>query len=152
MFFKILSNQSQLQSGLFWFVTGIGFIATGISIIAFLPQSLRTVKSKKTNGVSVITFFIYTLANTLWFIWGILDLATSDSTDLIVVLKDLIVIIANIPCALWAGIILGIKIYNMYKYGEDCKKWKGKANMKQNDTSQLNLEPNINDLDIEPTL
>ncbi|MDQ7982753.1 MAG: PQ-loop domain-containing transporter [Spiroplasma sp.] len=132
MLFNLLTNQEKINSGLFWFVMGIGFIGTGIAIIAFLPQSLKTIKSKKTNGVSVLTFSFYTLANTLWFIWGILDLSFNSHNDLITILKDVIVIVANLPCAIWAGIILGIKIYNIYHYGEDCKKWKGKKNNSDN--------------------
>lgn len=138
--FNILSAQDKLNSGLFWVVMAIGWIGTLIAIIAFLPQSLKTIKTKKTNGVSITTFFIYTLANTLWFTWGILDLAINGNGDLITCLKDSIVIVANIPCALWSGIILGIKIYNMYQYGEDCKKWKGKANLKLNIETQTDFE------------
>lgn len=144
MLFKILNTQEQNYSGIFWFIMGIGFLATGISIIAFLPQSIRTVKSKKTNGVSFFTFFIYTFANILWIIWGILDLVNSDTGDLIIVLKDLIIILANIPCAIWSGIILGIKIYNMYHYGEDCKKWKGKIKNKNFSHSKTEINSNKN--------
>lgn len=136
LFHNILTNQTKINSSLFWFVMGIGFLGTGIAIIAFLPQSLKTLKSKKTNGVSVLTFSFYTLANSLWFIWGILDLVFNGNHDLITILKDSLVIVANIPCALWAAIILAIKIYNIYYYGEDCKKWKGKK--QQNKLSQLN--------------
>lgn len=136
MFFNLLSvetTQSQLQinSPLFWFVMGIGILGTGIAIFAFLPQSLKTVKEKKTNSISFPTFFIYTLANILWFVWGILHLYAHGTNDLITILKDSIIITANIPCALWSGIILGIKIYNMYQYGEDCKHWKGKKNIQK---------------------
>lgn len=136
-FNSILTNQEKINSSLFWLVMGIGFFGTGIAIIAFLPQSLKTLKSKKTNGVSVLTFSFYTLANSLWFIWGILDLVFNSNQDLITILKDSIVIAANVPCALWAAIILAIKIHNIYYYGEDCKKWKGKKN--QNDISQSNI-------------
>jgi len=113
----------------FWSATIIGFIATFIAVIAFLPQSLKTVRTKKTNGISLITFIIYTLANALWVFWGIIHLSYHGTSESSVVLKDAIVITANIPCTMWAAIILGIKIYNMYQYGEDCKKWQGKANM-----------------------
>lgn len=139
MLSNILSIQQQLHSVTFWFVMGIGFIATGLSIIAFLPQSFRTIKTKKTNGVSVMTFFLYTFANTVWFIWGILNLVTISNPDIITLMKNLIIIVANIPCAIWAGAILGIKIYNMYQYGEDCKKWKGKAQQKNNESSKVTI-------------
>lgn len=146
MLFKILTNQEQTNSQLFWFIMGIGFIAIFVSITSFFPQALKTIKTKKTNSVSIITFSLYTLANILWFVWGILDLVVNGKNDLIVILKDLIVIIANIPCAIWAGIILGIKIYNMYQYGEDCKKWKGKRNITKkivgSSNSFLDLNPN----------
>ncbi|MGL5268558.1 MAG: SemiSWEET family sugar transporter [Spiroplasma sp.] len=139
MLFRILNTQQQFYSVTFWFVMGIGFIATGLSIIAFLPQSFKIIKNKKTSGISVITFFLYTFANIIWFIWGILNLITIINPDIITLLKNLIIIIANIPCAIWAGAILGIKIHNMYKYGEDCKIWKGKSNLKNHKVNKLNI-------------
>lgn len=137
MLSKILVVQSQTLSQLFWLIMGIGFIATAVSIFAFFPQALKIIKTKKTNGVSIITFSIYTLANILWFIWGILDLIINGNNS-ITILKDLIIIVANIPCAIWAGIILGIKIHNMYQYGEDCKKWKGKTNLNEKSSETIN--------------
>lgn len=139
MLYNISNNQQQLHSLTFWFVMGIGFIATGLSIIAFLPQTLKTIKTKKTNGVSVMTFFLYTFANVIWFVWGILNLVTINNPDIITLLKNLIIIIANIPCALWAGAICGIKIHNMYHYGEDCKKWKGKNNQKNMNSVEVQI-------------
>ncbi|WP_308149791.1 PQ-loop domain-containing transporter [Spiroplasma sp. AdecLV25b] len=120
------------MGGQWWIVTTIGFIATLIAVVAFFPQSLRTVKTKKTNGISLSTFIIYTIANSLWVLWGVCHLAYFGASESTILMKDLVVICANTPCAMWSGIILGIKINNMYKYGEDCKKWKGKINLKQN--------------------
>lgn len=115
-----------------WIVTIIGIIGTVIAIVAFFPQSLRTIKTKKTNGISLTTFIIYTIANTLWVLWGIIHLSYHGSFESTVLMKDLVIICANTPCAIWSGIILGIKINNMYKYGEDCKKWKGKTKITNN--------------------
>lgn len=128
--FNILSATNQLNSPVFWSIMAFGWVGTVVAIFAFLPQSLKTIKSRKTKGVSLITFIIYTLANTLWYVWGILDLVYNGQGNTVVTLKDSIIIITNIPCALWAGIILSIKVYNIYAYGEDCKKWVGKKNKK----------------------
>jgi len=115
-----------------WIVTIIGIIAAVIAVVAFFPQSLKTIKTKKTAGISLLTFIIYTLANGLWVVWAIIHLSYNGTSDATILMKDLVVICANIPCTMWAGAILGIKIINMYNYGEDCKKWKGKLNMKDN--------------------
>lgn len=114
-----------------WIVTTIGFIATLIAVVAFFPQSLRTLKTKKTNGISLTTFIIYTAANSLWVLWGVCHLVYFGTGQSTILMKDLVVICANTPCAIWSGIILAIKINNMYKCGEDCKKWKGKVNINQ---------------------
>lgn len=109
-----------------WIITIIGIIAAIIAVIAFCPQALKTIKTKKTNGVSLTTFIIYTAANTLWVLWGVIHLSYHGAAESSILMKDLIIICANTPCTIWSAIILGIKIHNMYKYGEDCKKWKGK--------------------------
>lgn len=117
-----------------WIVTTIGFIGTLFAIVAFFPQSLRTIKTKKTNGISLTTFIIYTTANSLWVLWGACHLAYFGVNESTTLMKDLVIVCANVPCTIWSGIILVIKINNMYKYGEECKKWKGKVNLKQEPT------------------
>ncbi len=112
-----------------WIITIIGIIAAFFAVIAFLPQSLKTIKTKKTNGISLLTFILYTTANSLWVLWGVIHLSYNGASESIILMKDLVIICANTPCAIWSGIILGIKINNMYKYGEDCKKWEGKINI-----------------------
>lgn len=113
-------------------VTIVGIIAALFAVVSFFPQSLKTIKTKKTNGISLLTFILYTTANSLWVLWGIIHLSYNGATESTVLMKDLVIICANTPCAIWSGIILGIKINNMYKYGEDCNKWKGKVNIHQN--------------------
>ena len=115
-----------------WIITIIGIIGALIAVIAFCPQSLKTIKTKKTDGISLLTFIIYTIANSLWVLWGIIHLSYHGWFESTILMKDLIIICANTPCAIWAGIILGIKINNMYKYGEDCKILKSKVSTKNN--------------------
>lgn len=115
-----------------WIITIIGVIAALFAVIAFLPQSLKTIKNKKTNGISLLTFILYTTANSLWLLWGVIHLSYNGASESTILMKDLVIICANTPCAIWSGIILSIKINNMYKYGEDCKKWKGKVNINKN--------------------
>lgn len=115
-----------------WIITIIGFIAGLFAVIAFLPQSLKIIKTKKTNGISLLTFILYTTANSLWLLWGVIHLSYNGASESTILMKDLVIICANTPCAIWSGIILGIKINNMYKYGEDCKKWAGKVSINKN--------------------
>jgi MtN3 and saliva related transmembrane protein len=50
----------------------IGIIAGAFSCTTFLPQVLKTWKSKSTKDVSLNMFLIATLGTTLWLVYGIM--------------------------------------------------------------------------------
>jgi MtN3 and saliva related transmembrane protein len=50
----------------------IGIIAGAFSCTTFLPQVIKTWKSKSTKDVSLTMFLIATLGTTLWLVYGIL--------------------------------------------------------------------------------
>jgi len=50
----------------------IGIIAGAFSCTTFLPQVVKTWKSKSTKDVSLNMFLIATLGTTLWLIYGIM--------------------------------------------------------------------------------
>jgi len=81
-------------------VTLIGFAAAIVGAVIFLPQVVQTVKSKDTKGLSLPTYILLTLSNSLWATYGILT-------------SDYAIIFAQ--ACLWPMgiIILGYKI----KYG-----------------------------------
>ncbi len=50
----------------------IGLVAGAFSCTTFLPQVIKTWKSKSTKDVSLTMFLIATLGTTLWLIYGIM--------------------------------------------------------------------------------
>jgi len=50
----------------------VGIVAGALSCTTFLPQVLKTYRSKSTNGVSLLMFIIAAVSTALWLIYGIL--------------------------------------------------------------------------------
>lgn len=75
----------------------IGFIAAIFTTSAFLPQALKTIKSKNTKDISLAMYLIFSIGVLLWLIYGI-------------IINDLPVIIANAITLVFAIIILIYKI------------------------------------------
>jgi len=50
----------------------IGFVATILSVIAFIPQAVKSWKTKSTKDISLGMYSIFTTSQVLWFIYGIL--------------------------------------------------------------------------------
>ena len=48
----------------------ISYIAAGITLSAFLPQTVRTIRLKETRDLSLITFFMLSTAGVLWTVYG----------------------------------------------------------------------------------
>lgn len=48
----------------------IGWIAAVLSAVSLIPQAIKSFKTKKAKDVSFLTFFVITLANFLWLIYG----------------------------------------------------------------------------------
>ena len=48
----------------------IGIVAGAFSCTTFLPQVIKTYKSKSTKDVSLTMFLIATLGTTLWLVYG----------------------------------------------------------------------------------
>ena len=48
----------------------IGMFAAILTTLAFVPQVLKVIKLKKTEGLSLNTYIIFTLGVGLWFVYG----------------------------------------------------------------------------------
>lgn len=48
----------------------IGMSAAILTTLAFVPQVLKVVKLKKTDGLSLSTYIIFTLGVVLWLVYG----------------------------------------------------------------------------------
>ncbi len=75
------------------FITIIGFVAATLTTIAFIPQALKTIKTKNTKDISLPMYLILTTGILFWFIYGLL-------------IVDYPIIIANIVTLIFALIIL----------------------------------------------
>ena len=51
-----------------------GYLAAILSGIIFLPQVIKTVKSKDTKSLSLMSFILLSVSNSFWIIYGILNL------------------------------------------------------------------------------
>ena len=50
----------------------IGYTATFLSVISFLPQVVRSWRSKSTKDLSLPMYLIFTISQALWLAYGIL--------------------------------------------------------------------------------
>lgn len=77
--------------------TILGLMAGLLTTIAFLPQAVKTFKTKETNGLSLITCVTFCTGILFWLIYGIL-------------IKDQIIIFFNTVSLALNSAILGLKI------------------------------------------
>ena len=49
----------------------LGYLAGAITVLSFLPQVLRTWKTKHTKDLSLRTFALVITASALWIIYGV---------------------------------------------------------------------------------
>ena len=78
----------------------VGYFAAAVGTSIFIPQAIQTIRTKNTKSLSLPTFILVILNNSLWLTYGIL---TANS---VIILSQVIVT----PLCL---VILGYKI----KYG-----------------------------------
>lgn len=83
------------------FLNIIGYGASILSTIAFLPQAVYVIRTKDTASISLATYTIFVASVVLWFFYGIM-------------LKDLPIVFSNSVCIVLGGIILAYKIINIF--------------------------------------
>jgi MtN3 and saliva related transmembrane protein len=75
----------------------IGAFAAVLTTSAFLPQAIRTIKTRQTRDISFWTQFLLFTGNVLWFVYGLLIVSWP-------------LIIANCIGVPLIGIVLALKI------------------------------------------
>ncbi len=78
----------------------IGMVAGTLTTLAFLPQVVKTWKSRSTRDISLTMFLAFTAGVGLWLVYGILIEAWP-------------VILSNLVTLLLAGIILFLKLRHL---------------------------------------
>jgi MtN3 and saliva related transmembrane protein len=82
------------------YVAIIGFSAAICTTAAFLPQAIKTLKTKSTKDISLIMYLLFCIGVFLWLIYGLY-------------LNSYPIILANIITLVLALIVLTMKIiYN----------------------------------------
>jgi MtN3 and saliva related transmembrane protein len=79
------------------FTTIIGLMAAVLTTVAFVPQALKTIRTKHTQDLSLVMYSIMTLGILLWLIYGI-------------AMRDLPIILANAVSIVLSGTILVMKL------------------------------------------
>ena len=78
-------------------ITMIGFIAAFCTTRAFLPQVIKTVRTRDTSSISLGMYIVFILGLISWLVYGILK-------------ADLPIITANVITLVLCSIVLVLKI------------------------------------------
>ncbi len=78
-------------------LTILGIIAACCTTSAFLPQVIKTLKTKRTEDISLSMYIIFSIGLFLWMIYGIF-------------LRDIPIIAANFVTLIFAILVLILKI------------------------------------------
>lgn len=74
-------------------VTFIGVVAAILVNVSFIPQFIKSWKTKKTDDISIMMYIVYTSGILLWLIYGIaiknIPIILSNSVGLFLVLSVL---------------------------------------------------------------
>lgn len=80
----------------------IGYIAATLTTISFLPQAIKTIKTRDTSGISLLMYAIFSVGVACWLAYGLL-------------LHNWTIIIANAVTLILSSSVLAIKIQNITK-------------------------------------
>ncbi len=75
----------------------MGYMAAVLTTVAFVPQALKTIRSRDTSGISLAMYVIFTVGVACWFGYGVF-------------LVSWPMILANIVTFALALTILGLKL------------------------------------------
>lgn len=78
-------------------ITGVGLAAAFCTTFSFLPQAIKTIRTKDTASISLSMYALFTFGTLLWFIYGLWS-------------SNLPIYVANGVTLVFAMIILGYKI------------------------------------------
>lgn len=90
-------------------VINLGYLAAFLTSISYIPQALRTIRTKDTKSLSLGTYFLLSLGVLLWLIYGLF-------------LGDGPIIVANVITLSLCTTILLIKIRNQISGKENEQK------------------------------
>lgn len=80
----------------------IGNIAAALTTISFLPQAIKTIRTKETDSLSIPMYLLFVTGVSLWLAYGVLN-------------QQLPIIMGNSVTLILAGIILAYMIRARFK-------------------------------------
>ncbi|GAB5535194.1 MAG: SemiSWEET transporter [Rubricoccaceae bacterium] len=73
-------------------ITILGFIASGITMVSFLPQVVKTWRSGSSEDLSLAMYLLLTLGTVLWLSYGLL----TDDVPIVVTNAVLLVLMSSV--------------------------------------------------------
>ena len=80
-------------------LTLLGSIAAFLTTVSFIPQVIKTLKTRDTEGISLLMYSLFVVGISLWLAYGLLR-------------SDFPVIVGNLITFILASIVLGMKVIN----------------------------------------
>lgn len=80
-----------------WWIEGVGLAAGTLTTLAYMPQAIKTLKTKHTKDISLGMYMMMTAGIGLWFTYGVL-------------LGSLAIMLANSVSLMLALMILVMKL------------------------------------------
>jgi MtN3 and saliva related transmembrane protein len=75
----------------------VGYVAAALTTFSFVPQAVRTIRTKETHGISLWMYVMFNAGIAFWLVYGL-------------VLMSWPMILANIVTLALSGTILALKI------------------------------------------
>ncbi|GAB2516115.1 SemiSWEET transporter [Lysobacter humi (ex Lee et al. 2017)] len=75
----------------------IGYVAAFLTTVSFIPQAIKTIRTRDTRGISVGMYAVFTVGVACWFGYGL-------------VLGSWPMIVSNVITLALSGTILGLKL------------------------------------------
>jgi MtN3 and saliva related transmembrane protein len=74
-----------------------GYVAATLTTLAFVPQAIKTIRSRDTQSISLGMYVVFTIGIGFWLLYGI-------------ALESLPMIVSNIVTFVLSATILGLKL------------------------------------------
>lgn len=74
-----------------------GYLAATLTTLSFVPQAVKTIRSRDTSGLSLGMYVVFTFGVAMWLVYGI-------------ALHSIPMILANVVTFLLSATILGLKL------------------------------------------
>lgn len=75
----------------------IGILAAFLTTVSFVPQAILAIRTRRTDGISLLMYSMFTLGVAVWLVYGLL-------------IGSLPVILSNVVTLALASTILAIKV------------------------------------------